>query len=144
MTLLTRNLVYLLLAALLSGCALNPFSRGKASQGKSTRKSEAPAAISSTTARSSIPSNELKILREYLEGSDQGYRFDYAQVDGRRYQWILTRHVEASRILYHFRSGTELASNGQPVVGSELTPPQYFTIALDPDSLVVDRLYSGQ
>lgn len=144
MTLLTRYGVCLLLAATLSGCALNPFSRGKTSKERAPKESEVASSVNSSAARSSIPSNELMIVQEFLDENNDEYQFYYAEMEGRRYQWILTRHVDPNRILYHFRSGAELGANGQTIAGSESPAVQYFTIALDPDTLQVDRLYSGR
>ena len=101
----------------------------------------APAPAPTTGAESAYPSNELLAIHEHLESEGKTWRFFYDSVQGKKYQWLITRSVTESDVHYHFTVGREIDASGRVIGGMCMTTDQFFSIRLDRESSEVQEVY---
>jgi hypothetical protein len=92
-------------------------------------------------AESAYPSNELLAIHEYLESEGKTWRFFHDSVQGKTYQWLITRSVTEADVHYHFKVGREIDASGRVIGGMCMTSDQFFSIRLDRESSEVQEVY---
>ncbi len=82
-----------------------------------------------------LTSTDLLIAQNWLsKNGGKQWKLLYDEIDGKKYQWVITKTIIGDEIHVYFKAGNEIDENGKKTGGLLMVSDQFFGLVIDKKS----------
>ena len=95
-------------------------------------------------ANEALTSTDLLLAQTWLaQYGGQNWKLLYNEIDGKKYQWVITKTVYGDEVYVHFKVGNEIDDYGTVIGGHPGVSDQFFTLIIDKTSYTLKHTGLG-
>ncbi|MBV1929517.1 MAG: hypothetical protein KUG81_08415 [Gammaproteobacteria bacterium] len=93
---------------------------------------------------SPLTSADLMIVKKWLAGREgTDWHLLYSEMDGKKYQWIITKEIREKDFSIGFTADKEIDDNGKVIGNIIPATDQFFTLVIDKETYAVTHVLLG-
>ena len=91
-----------------------------------------------------LTSGDLLIAKHWLsKNGGKQWKLLYDEIDGKKYQWIITKRIYKNEVFLSFKAGNEIDENGKVIGGLVRWSDQFFILVIDRKTYKLKRVSLG-